>query len=77
VSPQLDGLIKYVHITIYTIVSIIYILRMQQATTCFGHFTVPTVVGSGPAEDGGFLWVIKIRSAHFFRRGSKAVGTVL
>jgi hypothetical protein len=30
--------------------------------------------GSGPAEDGGFLWVIKIRSAHFLRTGSKAVG---
>jgi hypothetical protein len=30
--------------------------------------------GSGPAEDGGFLWVIKIRIAHFLWRGSKAVG---
>jgi hypothetical protein len=30
--------------------------------------------GSGPAKDGGFLCVIKIRSAHFLRRGSKAVG---
>jgi hypothetical protein len=30
--------------------------------------------GSGPAKDGGFLWAIKIRSAHFLRRGSKAVG---
>jgi hypothetical protein len=30
--------------------------------------------GSGPAEDGGFLWVIKIRSIHFLRRGSKAIG---
>jgi hypothetical protein len=30
--------------------------------------------GSGPAEDSGFLWVIKIGSAHFLRRGSKAVG---
>jgi hypothetical protein len=30
--------------------------------------------GSGPAEGGGFLWVIKICSAHFLRRGSKAVG---
>jgi hypothetical protein len=30
--------------------------------------------GSGPAEDGGFLWVIKIRSAHFLGRGSQAVG---
>jgi hypothetical protein len=29
--------------------------------------------GSGPAEDGGFLWVIKIRSTHFLRRESKAV----
>jgi hypothetical protein len=30
--------------------------------------------GSVPAEDGGILWVTKIRSAHFLRRGSKAVG---
>jgi hypothetical protein len=30
--------------------------------------------GSGPTEDRGFLWVIKNRSAHFLRRGSKAVG---
>jgi hypothetical protein len=30
--------------------------------------------GAGSATDGGFLWVIKIRSAHFLRRGSKAVG---
>jgi hypothetical protein len=29
--------------------------------------------GSGPAENGGFLWVIKIRSAHFLWRGSKDV----
>jgi hypothetical protein len=36
--------------------------------------TGPSVPGSGPAEDGEFLWVIKIRSAHFLRRGSKAVG---
>jgi hypothetical protein len=28
---------------------------------------------SGPAENGGFLWVVKIRSAHFRRRGSKAI----
>jgi hypothetical protein len=33
-----------------------------------------SVAGSGPAEGGGFLWVIKIRSAHFLGRGSKAVG---
>jgi hypothetical protein len=33
-----------------------------------------TVAGSGLAEDGGYLWMIKIRSAHFLRRGSKAVG---
>jgi hypothetical protein len=26
------------------------------------------------AEDGGFLWVIKIPSTNFLRRGSKAVG---
>jgi hypothetical protein len=30
--------------------------------------------GSGAAEDNGFLWVIKIPSTHFLRRGSKAVG---
>jgi hypothetical protein len=32
-----------------------------------------SAVGSGSAKDGVFLWVIKIRSAHFLRRGSKAV----
>jgi hypothetical protein len=31
-------------------------------------------MGFGPAENGGFLWVIKIHIAHFLRRGSKAVG---
>jgi hypothetical protein len=39
--------------------------------------TEPTgysVAGSSPTEDGGFLRVIKIPSAHFLRRGSKAVG---
>jgi hypothetical protein len=30
--------------------------------------------GSGPAEDCGFLWAIKIRNSHFFPMGSKAVG---
>jgi hypothetical protein len=40
------------------------------ATEPMGH----SVSGSNPTEDGGFLWVIKIRSAHFLRRGSKAVG---
>jgi hypothetical protein len=34
----------------------------------------PAAAGSGPAEDGGFFWVIKTRSTHFLRRGSKAVG---
>jgi hypothetical protein len=34
----------------------------------------PSVAGSGPAEDGGFLRAMKIPSAHFLRRGSKAVG---
>jgi hypothetical protein len=29
---------------------------------------------SAPTEDGGFLWVIKIPSAHFLRRRRKAVG---
>jgi hypothetical protein len=32
------------------------------------------VAGSSPTEDGGFLRVIKIPSAHFLRTGSKAVG---
>jgi hypothetical protein len=32
-----------------------------------------SVVVSGPAEGSGFLWVIKVHSAHFLRRGSKAV----
>jgi hypothetical protein len=40
------------------------------ATGPMGH----SVAGSNPAEDGGFLWVIKILSIHFLRRGSKAVG---
>jgi hypothetical protein len=30
--------------------------------------------GSSLTVGGGFLWVIKNRSAHFLRRGSKAVG---
>jgi hypothetical protein len=34
-------------------------------------------VGSGLAEDGGFLWVIKIHSVHFLQRGGKAVGPIL
>jgi hypothetical protein len=29
---------------------------------------------SGLAENGGFLWVIKICSSHFLQRRSKAVG---
>jgi hypothetical protein len=33
-----------------------------------------SVAGSNPTEDSGFLWVIKIPSAHFLWRGSKAVG---
>jgi hypothetical protein len=33
-----------------------------------------SVMGSNPTEDSGFLWVIKIASAHFLRRGIKAVG---
>jgi hypothetical protein len=32
--------------------------------------------GSEPAEDGGFLWVIKICITHFLQWGSKAVGPV-
>jgi hypothetical protein len=35
-----------------------------------------SVAGSGPAEDGEFLWIARISSAHFLRRGSKAVGPV-
>jgi hypothetical protein len=42
------------------------------ATGPTGH----SVAGSGPTEDSGFLRPIKIRSAHFLRRGSKAVGPV-
>jgi hypothetical protein len=39
-----------------------------------GHVGL-AAAGSGPAEDGGFLWVIKIRVAHFLQGGgSKAVG---
>jgi hypothetical protein len=33
--------------------------------------------GSGPAKDGGFLWVIKIHSVHFLQRESKPVGPML
>jgi hypothetical protein len=33
-----------------------------------------SVAGSSPTEDGGFLRVIKIPSAHFLQRRSKAVG---
>jgi hypothetical protein len=40
------------------------------ATAPTGH----SVAGSNPTGGGGFLWVIKIRSAHFLPRGSKAVG---
>jgi hypothetical protein len=42
------------------------------ATGPTGH----SVAGSNPTEDGGFLWVIKIPSTHFLRRGSKAVGSM-
>jgi hypothetical protein len=48
--------------------------RRSRVTVLATGPTGPSAVGSGPAEDGGFLWVIKIRSAHFLRRGSKAVG---
>jgi hypothetical protein len=40
------------------------------ATGPTGH----SVAGSNPTEGGGILWVTKIPSAHFLRRGSKAVG---
>jgi hypothetical protein len=43
------------------------------ATGPMGH----AVAGSGQAEDVGFLWVIKIRSAHCVRTGNKAVGPML
>jgi hypothetical protein len=33
-----------------------------------------SVTGSNLTEDGGFSWVIKIRSTHFLWRGNKAVG---
>jgi hypothetical protein len=36
--------------------------------------TGPAVVGSGQAKGGRFLWVIKVRSTHCLRSGSKAVG---
>jgi hypothetical protein len=36
----------------------------------------PAVVGFGLAKGSGFLWVIKICSAHFLQRGGKAVGPV-
>jgi hypothetical protein len=32
------------------------------------------VAVSGPVEDGGFLLVVKFRSAHFLWKGSKADG---
>jgi hypothetical protein len=35
---------------------------------------------SGPAEDGGFLWAIKIRSAHFLpacKRSVESMGEML
>jgi hypothetical protein len=34
----------------------------------------PAAAGFIPAENGGILWVIKVPSTHFLRRGSKAVG---
>jgi hypothetical protein len=40
------------------------------ATGPTGH----SVAGSSPTEDGGFLWVIKVRSTHFLPWGSKPVG---
>jgi hypothetical protein len=39
----------------------------------FFNYILPTVAVSGLAENGGFLWAIKIRNAHFLRRESKAV----
>jgi hypothetical protein len=33
-----------------------------------------SVAGSNPTEDGGILWVIKIRNTQFLRKGSKSVG---
>jgi hypothetical protein len=44
------------------------------------HAIVPmglAAASSGPAESDGFLWVIKIRKAHFLRRGSKAARPLL
>jgi hypothetical protein len=48
----------------------IYVVVSVLATGPTGY----SVVGSNPTEGGGFLWVIKIHSMHFLRRGSKAVG---
>jgi hypothetical protein len=55
-------------------------MPLQYAAAALGGLLVgvlamgPTVAGSGLAEDGGVLWVIKIREARFLRRGRKAVG---
>jgi hypothetical protein len=37
-----------------------YFLKQPPSVLASGP-TGPSVVGSNPAEDGGFLWVIKIR----------------
>jgi hypothetical protein len=54
-----------------------YVLSALDGLAVSVFVTGPTghsVAGSNPTEGGGFLWVVKIRSAHFLRRGSKAVG---
>jgi hypothetical protein len=65
---------KTLFATVYIYRSSVYALGglavSEHATGPTGH----SVAGSSPTEGGGFLWVIKIPSAHFLRRRSKAVG---
>jgi hypothetical protein len=61
-------------VTKINMVTIVSKTTMGAKATMFTRVAiVRKVTGSDPTEDGGFLWVIKIRSAHFLRRGSKAV----
>jgi hypothetical protein len=58
------------HLTFYIITVVVGGLVVSMlATGPMGY----SVAGSSSTEDGGFLWVIKIRSTHFLWRGSKAV----
>jgi hypothetical protein len=54
---------------------IMLMIPVKFSALATGH-TGLAAAGSGPAEDGVPLWAIKIRSAHFFRRESKAVGPI-